>query len=307
MSVHNEGRRAVALTTGPASSDVPTDKAGRRKNKTALRQAAKALAPEGSRVNADLAEGGSDAESPLRRDDADNQGEAYFATSTNRGRTEEFGASRLVDSMIHGHLEGKTRQAEEPQSGGNSGLNSPLEDATIRATTVEVRNQVAISLKTLSELTPAAVAPWLISLEQAESSRLTYRIEALITPALKHSLGVLIPRDAQFRKLVAPEGPDTEEGFNKTEANWLTAPQIEIARAIGRLIQKDNKAGGASRSPLEAIEQIKYGFKPSDAYCATKYLTDVQRLRQYCHTFGEWYQSKIAPVHFIKVLSSFIK
>ena len=71
----NEGRRAVALTTGPASSDVPTDKAGRRIKKTALRQAAKALAPEGSRVNADLAEGVSDAEepdplSPLRRDDA---------------------------------------------------------------------------------------------------------------------------------------------------------------------------------------------------------------------------------------------
>ena len=76
----NEGRRAVALTTGPASSDVPTDKAGRRIKKTALRQAAKALAPEGSRVNADLAEGVSDAEepgtlSPLRRDDAKNEGE----------------------------------------------------------------------------------------------------------------------------------------------------------------------------------------------------------------------------------------
>jgi hypothetical protein len=67
MSVNNEGRRAVALTTGPASSDVPTDKAGRRKNKTALRQAAKALAPEGSRVNGDLAEGVSDGTlSPLR-------------------------------------------------------------------------------------------------------------------------------------------------------------------------------------------------------------------------------------------------
>jgi hypothetical protein len=39
------------------------------------------------------------------------------------------------------------------------------------------------------------------------------------TPALKQSLSIIISRDAQFRRLVAPEGPATGEGFSKTEAD----------------------------------------------------------------------------------------
>ena len=71
--MREEGRSLLRPAQPPATSR-PIRRAG-EKNKTALRQAAKALAPKGSRVNADLAEGVSDAEepdplSPLRRDDA---------------------------------------------------------------------------------------------------------------------------------------------------------------------------------------------------------------------------------------------